>query len=462
MLAYTGPELVYSGPAGTGKTRGGLEKLDAFCRWFPGCRALIARKTRASLTQTTLVCFEQEVLAGRFSEKPSRRFVYFHGGDMEYRYPNGSVAVIGGLDKATKIMSAQYDLALLDEATETDENDFEMVGTRLRNGKASFSQLLALCNPDSPVHYLKKREEAGKLRMIKAAHQDNPLLYNYGGKPDGVPADGPKTWTKAGRDYVLGRLHNLTGTRKQRLLYGIWCTAEGMVFDGFDRDIHLFNGWNADGTLHNTDLTGRYDGSAHNYNTEPPKDWPRSLSIDFGFSNPFVCHFWAEDGDGRLYLYREIYFSRRTVEEHAKEIIELCERFKEPAFSEIITDHDAEDRATLENHLRRNWRFEKLTTKPAEKGVESGCDMVRTRLKKQADGRPRVYFRRDALVKKDPELEILHKPTSTIEEVWGYVYDPKTGKPVKLNDHGCDATRYRIATVDLRPTSNFVRTSFRR
>ena len=32
-----------------------------------------------------------------------------------------------------------------------------------------------------------------------------------------------------------------------------------------------------------------------------PTDWSRYLSIDFGYTNPFVAQWWALDHDGRLY-----------------------------------------------------------------------------------------------------------------------------------------------------------------
>ena len=31
------------------------------------------------------------------------------------------------------------------------------------------------------------------------------------------------------------------------------------------------------------------------------------LMVDFGYTNPFTCQWWAMDHDGRLYLYREIF-----------------------------------------------------------------------------------------------------------------------------------------------------------
>src|SRR5262245_58274493 len=63
VMFYSGdPEVVLCGPAGTGKSRCCLEKLHACMRVWPGARGLIARATRASLTESALVTFEEKVL----------------------------------------------------------------------------------------------------------------------------------------------------------------------------------------------------------------------------------------------------------------------------------------------------------------------------------------------------------------------------------------------------------------
>jgi len=56
-----------------------------------------------------------------------------------------------------------------------------------------------------------------------------------------------------------------------------------------------------------------------------PDDWRRFRAIDFGYTNPFCCQWWAVDGDGRMYLYREVYMTRRTVREHARTIAEYSD-----------------------------------------------------------------------------------------------------------------------------------------
>src|SRR5690606_25567052 len=122
-------EVLVEGPAGTGKTRAILEMLDFIARKHAGCRILLTRKTRTSMTQTVLKTFE------RFVQLPDVRF---HTTNQEYRYRNGSVMVIGGMDKASKILSSEYDIIFVNEGTELSEDDLETLTTRLRHGVVPF------------------------------------------------------------------------------------------------------------------------------------------------------------------------------------------------------------------------------------------------------------------------------------------------------------------------------------
>lgn len=396
------PELLLSGPAGTGKSRACLEKLHLCCLKYPGMRALMARKTRASLTESAMVTMDGKVLHELDN-------VSFHTTTQEYRYPNGSVIVVGGLDKATKIMSSEYDMMYVQEATELSEHDWESLTTRLRNGVMPYQQLLADCNPDAPTHWLKARADAGKTLMLESRHEDNPVLY------DRITG----AWTEAGATYI-SKLDALTGVRLLRLRQGIWAAAEGMVYDGWDRAVHLI------------------DRSA----VEIRPEWARFWVVDFGYVNPFVWQEWAEDPDGRLYRIREIYRTQRLVEDHAKDIRAATANGPRPRA--VICDHDAEDRATLEKHLG-------MRTVAAEKAVSPGIQAVASRLKIAGDNRPRLFLLRDSLVRRDPELVEAKRPTCTEEEIESYVWNDKRLKdePVKENDHGMDATRYMVAHRDL-------------
>ncbi len=420
LFACREPEVLLSGPAGTGKSRGCLEKLHAMMLQTPGSRGLIVRKTATSLTSTALVTWREHVATEALESGEVR---FYSGSAQEaasYRYGNGSTVTIGGMDKATRIMSSEYDVVYCQEATELTEEDWELVTTRLRNGRVSFQQLMADANPDAPHHWLKRRCDRGATRMVYCRHEDNPRLYAGG------------EWTPEGLTYVA-RLDALTGVRRERLRFGRWAAAEGLVYDGFDPALHLSTRFNRDSL--------------------PPRDWPRYLAVDFGFRNPFVCQWWVEDPDGKLYMYREIYMSGRLVEDHARQIAKLqkTKHGAEPAPRAVICDHDAEDRATLERHLG-------YSTVPAHKDVSPGIEAVQARLRPGKDGKPGLFICRDALVEPDPALSDAKKPVCTADEIVEYVWDPSQAPtlqgqpreaPLKRNDHGMDCARYLAAHVDL-------------
>lgn len=391
IMRYKGNEAVLSGPAGTGKSRACLEKLYIAANNYPGMRALMVRKTRESLTQGAMVTFEQKVL-------PEGTPVFYHGGDHEYRFPNGSVIVVGGLDKASKVMSTEYDMVYVQEATELTENDWESLSTRLRNGVMPYQQIIGDCNPDAPTHWLRTRADRGALLMLESRHEDNPTVT-----PE-----------------YLAKLDALTGVRYLRLRRGIWAAAEGMVYEEYDPAAHLID---------------RFD---------IPAEWPRFWSVDFGYTNPFVWHAYAQDGDGRLYRYKEIYMTGRLVEDHARDILAATRGESRP--QRVYCDHDAEGRATLDKYLG-------LKTTPANKAITAGIQSVQARLRKQGDGKTRLYLMRDSLVERDPVLVEKRLPTSTEEEVPGYVWNVTGGRkkgeePVDKDNHGMDTLRYMVHTMD--------------
>jgi phage terminase large subunit len=394
LLHLQAPEVVLSGPAGTGKSVAGLLKLHLCAEHVPQLRALIVRRTRASLTESALISFEHHVVP------PGHPILLGAGraNRQAYNYPNGSSIVVAGLDKPGRIMSTEWDLIFVQEAIELEEDAWEALTTRLRNHRLAYQQLLGDTNPDAPTHWLKRRCDSGQTILLESRHEDNPIIT-----PE-----------------YLAKLDALTGPRLQRLRYGRWVQAEGIVYEGYDPRLHLIDRF------------------------EIPYDWPRLLSVDFGYTNPFTCQWWAIDPDGRLFRYREIYHTKRLVEDHARRILHLGHG--EPRPVAILCDHDAEDRATLERYL--DWE-----TTAANKTKSPGLQAVAQRLKRAGDGKPRLFFLRDSLDERDPELADHHLPCCTEEEFDSYVWDVRLGRPtkdepVKKNDHGMDALRYLVWSLD--------------
>jgi PBSX family phage terminase large subunit len=424
-------ELIIAGPAGTGKSFIALYKIHLMCllngkcpkncskeheHQLRGMKALVIRQTLKSLTATGLVTFREQVAADAIAQG----LLKWYGGSSEkpaqYIYANGSSIVVGGMDNPDKVMSTEYDIIYYQEATDGTLEQWEKCTSRLRNGRVSFQQMLGDCNPQQPSHWLKKRCDDGKATMLISRHEDNPRLMDERGQ-----------LTPYGQAY-LRRLDNLTGVRKERLRYGRWVAAEGMIYTDWRPDVHLID------------------------RKQLPADWPRIWGVDFGYTNPFVWQMWAIDPDGRMYLEKEIYRTQRLVEDHAKDILRVVTtaegKWKYPRPMAIVCDHDAEDRATLERHLG-------MGTVAANKNVSEGIQAMQARIRIAGDGLPRMFICRDALVERDAELVEAGLPSCTAEEVEGYVWKPgPDGKPIpdeplKKDDHGSDAARYVGAYFDL-------------
>ena len=390
--------MLLTGAAGGGKSRVAAEKVNAYCWTYPNSTWLIMRKAK-EWTGKSIVPFMWKTVMGM-----DRRIRYNKTEDAFY-YPNGSVIYSGGMmdDKQRESVRSiggdgGLDGAWFEEANAFTRNDYEEIIGRVRHTAADWQQIILTTNPDAPTHWIYKDLILG----------GGASVYYSGAKenPNNSPA-------------YLGNLQKLTGVMKDRLVDGKWVQAEGAIYDEFDPAIHMID------------------------RNQCPEFIRRYRVIDFGFSNPFVCQWWGEDADGRLYRYREMYVTKKLVEDLTPKIIELS---KGESIDINIADHDAEDRATMEKHG--------IHTVAAKKEVSTGIQAVKGRLKVQPDGKPRLYLVRGALVEADPLLEDEKKPVCTEDELPGYAWKkypdgkPNKEEPVKLNDHGCDTTRYMVSYLD--------------
>lgn len=423
-------EACLDGPAGSGKTVAALYKVHLLLTHFPGAKALVARKSNTALSGSAMATYREMI--------DPREGVHYFGGNRvrpaAFEYPNGSLLLVNGLDRPEKVRSWEFDIAYINEATECKVEDIEFVRSRLRHGKLPYHQLILDCNPDAPTHWLNQRMNAGITTRLLSRHQDNPRYWST--------LD--TNWTQEGHDYIYGVLAGLTGVRHARYALGMWAAAEGTVYeDSWDRARNV---------------------------VEPvtiPREWPRYLAIDFGYSNPFVCLWGALDPDGRIIIYRQLYRTKKIVEDHARDIAiasgwyhllpEKHEKYKkspadwaDPLPREVIADHDAEDRATLERHLR-------MMTTPAKKTISDGIQAVASRLRPAGDGKPRIKIFQDSLWNRDEDLAKSKKPVCLEDEmevyVWGKSADGSSKEvPVDADNHAQDALRYLTARFDLMPS----------
>jgi phage terminase large subunit len=425
-------EVIVSGPYDTGKTFAALSKLHALLCVHPKSNALMVRQTRNSILTSAVITYEKKVLP--FPPSDPRCPIKKYGGEHVefYAYPNGSKLWVGGLDDADKYLSAEYDFIYVNQAEEITLDSWEKLVGRAtgRAGNAPWTQVFGDCNPGPPNHWIKSRPA---LQLLETRHEDNPSLH-----------DG-HDWTEAGRKR-LAVLDGLTGLRYKRGRLGLWVGVEGVVYE-FDSTVHLIKRF------------------------EIPEHWQRIRVIDFGYVNPFVCLWLAIDEDGRLYLYRQLYMTQRTVARHMVDI-HLYSRGER--YTATISDHDAEDRATLAaktivddeslvkkliaagfpTNGHKQVVLPGIHTTNADKRITVGIEKVQERLKLQGDNRPRLFVMEDSLIEIDETLKDAYKPYCTEDEFSVYAYpEGKDGKPVKeepvkVYDHGMDALRYGVVWMD--------------
>lgn len=383
------PVLLLTGAAGGGKSRLAAEKIHAYLMQYPGATGLMGRKDRATATKS-IVPFMNHTVMGDTS------WGVYRSSDNVFNYANGSqLWVIGMRDDGQRESlrsigkDGSVDIAWLEELNAFSRRDFDEVRARLRGTAAGWRQIIGTTNPDAPSHWIKKDLIDGGVAKV------------YYSRPEDNPYNPPE---------YIDTLKSLTGILYDRLYRGLWVQAEGAVYD-------------------------EYDVSVHQIDTFDPPVYGRFIvSIDFGYTNPFSASLWYIDDEDRMYLYRQIYHTRRTVEEHVPAIKKMTEGYKIEAW---ICDTDAEDRATLENHMD-------ISTKTAMKSVITGIQAVKTRLAKKE-----IFFMRGALVETDQALANVRRPLCTIDEISGYTWsDKKQDTPIKTDDHGVDEMRYAVMYLD--------------
>src|SRR3990170_6639379 len=167
------PEFIAVGPAETGKTLAACWKIHLLAIKYVECNGAIIRKTQKSLYGSVLQTFERVI-----KDSPVTQY----GGEKpeKFLYPNGSTIWVGGMDNADKVLSSERDFIYVNQAEELLENDWELLLTRTtgRGAIMPYTMLFGDCNPSGSKHWIRERNNQGKLRLIQTSHRDNPSLYD--------------------------------------------------------------------------------------------------------------------------------------------------------------------------------------------------------------------------------------------------------------------------------------------
>jgi phage terminase large subunit len=247
------------------------EAIKLSLKW-PGNRGYFCRHELVTFRKSSLVTFEKvcpmELIKAHYREE---RIILFR---------NGSEIVYGGLggeEDLEKIKSTEFGWFAIDEATETFEEMFLLLCSRLRwtlpDGSSPKYRAILASNPEPG--WVKDRFVDQNLpdhAFIPALPKDNPHLPN--GYDENLRKHWPSEWVK-------------------RYLEGSWDVFTGQVYTEFDRRLHVYR------------------------EIEMGSWWERIRIIDHGYNNPTCCIWAAIDHDGNKWIYDEHYEKQMTIREHA-------------------------------------------------------------------------------------------------------------------------------------------------
>ena len=414
-------EVLFEGPANTGKTRTVLEKCKMVMedRSLRGVRQLWVRKTRKSLTQSVLVEWEQNVIPRGHPCKVGNA----HRGNRDYYYNPATECeiVLGGMDNPDRIMSTQYDLIAFFEATEGELRDWEQLSTRARNKKIRvgtkrngnplfWHQMIADCNPGAEFHWLNQRALAGKMRRIKARHKDNPIFD----------------------EEDQAALDALSGSRRARLRDGLWVSEEGQIWDCWEPSKMM---------VYRDDFLWNQNDRSEGYRF----DWLFG-SMDFGRRHAGVFQVWGVLGS-QMVMVAEVYKRERSIMWWADAIERQLDRWD---LERIVAD--SEDLTAIEYLNDRLGSLGGKEEDPLVVGTKKGAGSRKQGFEQVYDSMlaGRILICHDALEEGPCEVSRRgYLPTCTAEEIPSFRWKPvKDGQRMKedsdpsCTDDGCFAMIY--------------------
>jgi PBSX family phage terminase large subunit len=302
---------------------------------------------------------------------------------LHCRANNVDVACAGGDNERAwqRIQGKTTAGAYFDEATTLPQTLVQNIAKGCRHEGKTWPKFMT-CNPDHPSHYIKRQ------------YIDNPKIDKriwYFGLPDN-PSLTP--------EYIEEVKQLYTGALYERMILGKWVQSEGVIYNEFNRDRHLF--------------------------TELPKSIKEYvIGIDWGWEHELAIILMAIDYDGKYYECDEIYARHQHIDESLKSLMTQKGWFNlRPGISYGYADSARPDQIQLLSRLIS------IPVLPAIKETEASINAVNSGFKND-----RIFTH----ATKCPN--VLRE-----RESWCWKDNKKKDEPIKENDHAMDAERYTYYT----------------
>lgn len=352
-----------------------------------------------------------------FMESPElsifRPFCNWSGRKLYFR--DKVVTILGAKDEGAigNFQGDTYSLVYCDEMTLYPQSIIEMIDTRLSR---EHSKGIATMNPSHPQHPIKK--------WIDEAEKGNKDYYALHFTLDDNPY--------VDEAYKNRIKNSLSGVFYKRNYLGLWCLAEGAIFDFFEREIYVWD---------EPEVAAEY--------------WV--AGIDYGTNNNFACtlvgvYTGRANQDGyKMWAEKEYVWDskksgmQKTNYEYVRDVISFLEPY---GVSLIYLDPSA---LSFKIELQRQG-FQVIA---ADNDVKAGIEKMTSEMKKG-------------------NLFVCSDCENLIREIETYVWDPNEAikgkdKPKKVDDHSIDSLRYVVNThsvpqynpyISTQDTQNYMKDRF--
>lgn len=369
---------IFSGAVRSGKTIASIFRFIHYIKYGPRGSLIIVGKSERTIIRN-IISIMQKILG---------KSLNFNQGKGEIIIGSRLIYVCGANDERAegKIRGLTIAGALVDEATLIPRGFWTQLLARL---SIKGSQLFATTNTDSPHHFLKKDYIDRKGELDLSYHQfkleDNTFLD---------------------KDYISNLKKEYQGLYYRRFIDGIWCLAEGAIYNIWDSKIYM------------------QDTSQINF-----KNPKQIIGVDYGITNPTSFLKFRFDDINNIALIKEMHLDKDTLGLNITDDI-LANKFEEFAGNDKIEMVYCDPSATsFKNKLRSKGKWNIMN---ADNSVLKGIQFVSTLLSNN-------------------KLIVDKTCKETDKGFSSYVWDTKAqqkgiDQPLKVDDHEMDALRYALYT----------------
>ena len=412
-------EVHYGGAAGGGKS-------DALL--VGALMAIQKKRAKVLLLRRKFVDLERSLIQRSFFMFKGR--AKYDGQHKRWRFPNGSTVEFGycqTLKDLDNYYSAEYTMIGIDQVEQFTEEMYTFFFSRVRT-----------TNPDIQCSVKSTSNPVGVGRGWLAKRfwilgkDAKPSDEAYPVTDEIILPDGTKKVFTYHRAFIpsrvydnphimqndpmyLARLNQLPTEKRKALMDGRWDAFEGAFFVEFDPKIHICEPF------------------------EIPKNWKKSISFDWGYSDPTCVHWTAEDPQtGKLYVYREFYVNRMLDVDVAKAIARHShiEEINCIYYPWDLDFKNPQTGVSMKERMNNIWEDMGLRyyMKVGNKNRAEGWSAIRYLLSLRED--------------KEPHIKIFSNCKNLIETFPEQIHDETNPEDLDTdgNDHALDSLRYFAAT----------------